>query len=232
MNLTKTHKIIISIVSVLILFGIYVLIDKRSKNNEEKKDENVNIATTTDINLKTNTGSYKIEQIPISGNNVATEKVPDLNRRIIVTAGAIVSPEAKKLSTEKITELQTRLKANTQDVLAWLDLGMYQKMAGDYEGAAISWKYVTKISPTDYISRGNLGNLYAYFLKDNGQAEVYYKEAIVKNPTQVYLYTQLAEVYRDIFKDLNKAKAIIDEGLTKVPNNPNLLQFKALLNNL
>jgi tetratricopeptide (TPR) repeat protein len=143
--------------------------------------------------------------------------------------GAKVSTEAIVLATEHIVSLQSRLKKDPSDFPAWLDLGMYQKMAGDYQGTVISWTYAGRLAPTDYISQGNLGNLYAYFLKDNAKAEMYYKKAIANNGVQAYLYVQLAEVYRDLFKDSAKALAIVNQGLVKIPNNGSLLEVKATL---
>jgi hypothetical protein len=57
-------------------------------------------------------------------------------------------------------------------------------------------------------------------------AEMYYKDAISKGPKQTYLYIQLAEVYRDTFNNLDKAKAIIDQGLKVMPGDPALTEFK------
>ena len=108
-------------------------------------------------------------------------------------------------------------------------LGINQKAAGDYQGAISSWKYASYIVPDDFISLANVGNLYAYFLKDNAEAEVYYKEAIGKGPLNEYLYTQLAEIYRDIFKDLGKARTIVNQGLSQLPGSQNLLQLKESL---
>jgi hypothetical protein len=102
-------------------------------------------------------------------------------------------------------------------------------MAGDYEGASISWRYVSSVSPADFISQGNLGDLYAYHIKDKNLAETYYRKAIQNGPTQVYLYTQLSDVYKNVFKDLVRANAIIDEGLKKVPSDKTLLQYKSNL---
>jgi hypothetical protein len=230
MQLTKTHKIIISIIVIAILLGIYITLDKSKMAN--KTIDTIQFATTTDSTGKVNTqgvGSYKIEQVPISDTTSIPKPIPDLNRETITATGAIINPEAKAAAIEKIKLLQTQLKNNVRDLQSWLDLGIYQKMAGDYEGAILSWKYAGKLSPTNYISFANLGNIYAYFMKDNAQAETYYKEAISKGPTQSYLYTQLAEIYRDIFKDLNKARAIINQGLSKIPNDPNLLQLQTSL---
>lgn len=236
MQITKTHKIILSIVAVVVLLGIYIAFDRKSKRTETKTDDS--IATTTTQSGTTSsgmydiegTGNYKVEQVYGNEGAGVPQPVPDLNRKVTVSAGAYVTPEAKTIATAKILELQASLKKNTADIKAWINLGIYQKMAGDYEGAILSWKYAIRLSPTDYVPPANLGNLYAYFVKNNTQAEVYYKEAISKGPTQAYLYVQLAEAYRDVFKDLTKARATVDAGLVKIPNDANLLQLKASLN--
>jgi tetratricopeptide (TPR) repeat protein len=144
--------------------------------------------------------------------------------------GAVIAPEARNDAETRIAATQQKLKADKMNWQLWVDLGIYQKQAGDYEGALLSWKYAAYIAPGDYVALADIGNLYAYFIKDNAQAESYYKQAIAKGSTQAYLYVQLGEVYRDIFKDAAKAKAIAEEGLSKIPNDPSLLQFKATLN--
>ena len=237
MLITKTHKIIISTVVVLVLLGIYITFDRNSKNEDNQptlatstvSGIESNIGTTiktVDLNTKVN-GNYKIELDKSSSDN---QPIPDLNRPTTSSSYATVASEAKALAVEKIVNIQAKLKNNPADLSAWLDLAMYQKSNGDYQGAIISWKYAGRLAPMDYISVANIGNLYAYFLHDNAQAEIYYKQAIVKGPAQPYLYTQLAEIYRDIFKDLDKARAIIEQGLVNIPNDPNLLQFKESLN--
>ena len=233
MTLTKTHKIIISIIAVVILFSIYIIFDRRSKQDIKSNLTEINqTATTTNLVSSTNTqntGSYKIESVALGQEKGIPKPIPNLDRVSVSAVGVIISPEANTLAQEKIKILQNKLKSNPADLPAWLDLGIYQKQAGDYEGATLSWKYASKLAPTDYISLANLGNLYAYFLKDNAQAEIYYKQAISKNPTQAYLYMQLAEIYRDIFKDLDKARAVINQGLSKIPNDQGLLQFQTSL---
>lgn len=231
--MTKTHKIIVSIVAVVVLLGIYIMIDRNSQNNsgEIATTTTQNVSTTTDGNIiKTDgTGSYTIEQVPLEEGQGVPQPIPNLNRAAVSTSGAVIAPEARALAESKIKSLQATLKNNPADLESWIYLGIYQKQAGDYDGAVLSWKYAGRLAPNDYISRGNLGNLYAYFIHDNAQAEIYYKEAISKGPKQAYLYAQLADVYKDIFKSTAKARAIIDEGLSKIPNDPVLLQAKANL---
>jgi tetratricopeptide (TPR) repeat protein len=226
MQMTKTQKIIAVVVVALILFGVYVFI----KNKSEPVSDNTQTISTTTGKTVINGKGYTIEQVPVDEGKGVPQPIPDLNREVSVYAGAIVASEAKISAEAKIKTLQERLKKNPADYSAWIDLGIYQKSGGDYEGAIISWQYASKLAPTDYIAPANIGNLYAYFIKDKAQAEIYFKKAISNSPTQVYLYVQLAEIYRDIFKDINKARAIIDQGLSKVPSDQGLLQFKASLN--
>lgn len=242
MQITKTHKIIISAVVVVLLVGGYIFFDRRSKAVEVLKTDDSSATTTTNTTTDSNgtatgniyniegSGNYTIEQVYGNEGAGVPQPVPDLNRKVTVSSGVVVAPESSKIAAEKILSLQQSLKVNTADLKAWINLGIYQKMAGDYAGAVLSWKYAGRLSPTDFVSRGNLGNLYGYFLHDSVQAEVYYKEALKLGPTQAYLYIQLAEVYRDVLHDITKAKSIIEQGLSKIPNDKVLLDFQAKLN--
>ena len=235
MQITKTHKIIAGIVGVLLVLAIaYMVYNKKSNkldttNNQNATSSAIGISSNDDKKVIQKDG-YTIEQIPIEGGSSVPKPIPDLNRAIIVWSGAVVAPEAKAMAVEKIKPLQTKLKANPADFNAWIDLGIYQKMGGDYQGAVLSWQYASKLAPSDYIAFGNLGNIYGYFIKDNVKAESNYKLAISKGPMQAYLYIQLGEFYRDVLKDISKAKSIVEQGLQKVPNDPTLLTLKADLN--
>lgn len=238
MQLSKTHKIIISILVAIFLFGAYIAFDNRSKisqNEEDNTNISLEIATTTttstsNSNTQTITNSdgiiYTVENITPNKSDVP-KPIPDLNRVLIKSPLANVSESQLAIATEKIKELQSLLKGDPAIFTAWLDLASYQKMAGDYDGAIISWKYAGKLVPTDFVSIANIGNLYAYSLKDHLQSEIYYKQAISKAPTLPYLYIQLAEVYKYFFKDLDMARAIIDEGLRVIPNDESLLEAKS-----
>lgn len=224
---TNKKKIIAIGILIVVLISIYFFFDRKSNVDVGNVE---NTATTTDSTgvVETGgTGSYTIE--PVEFEDTLPKPIPNLDRQVIVSLGAVITPEATASATPKIKSLQAELKKNQANFSAWIDLGIYQKEAGDYEGASISWNYASKLAPSDFISLGNLGNLYAYFIKDNAKAESYYKQAISKGPTQANLYIQLAEVYVNFFNDKAKALAIINQGLSKIPNDPNLLQIKASL---
>ncbi len=233
MKLTKTQKIIISIIIIGILLVLYIAFDRRSKN-VPNENTNFSLSTTTTgntttkeigntgVNISSN-GDFKVEQVP---NNVPLP-IPDLTAKVSFGPNVSMTDEQKQMVEQKVSVLQTALLKNPADFDSWINLGIYRKMTGDYQATIVAWQYAGKLSPTNYISFGDLGDLYAWFLKDTTTAEKYYKQAIANGPTQTYLYIQLAQVYHNI--ELNSAKAldIINQGLTKIPNDPSLLQYKA-----
>jgi tetratricopeptide (TPR) repeat protein len=153
-----------------------------------------------------------------------------LGRQVVFSGiGASLTPDVKTMVQQKISALQAALQKNPADFDSWINLGIYQKMAGDYTATVISWQYAGKLSPTNFISFGDLGDLSAYFLKDTVAAEKYYAQAIKNGPTQAYLYVQLAHVENEIEHDTAKALATVNAGLAKIPSDPNLLQYKAEL---
>ncbi len=235
MELNTKNKIIIGSVIILLLAGLYVSFDRRSKKAHTLPPTPQDLVTSTTTTIggvkidTTGTGNYSIKQVPVDAGLPPKIPVPDLNRPVTFSSSFGFTDDVKAIITKKIVDLQAQLKIKPNFLAGWIDLGMYQKMTGDYDGTISSWKYVSQVSPHDFISLGNLGNLYAYYIHDNAQAEIYYKQAIARDPTQVYLYIQLASVYKDAFKDLDKARDIVNQGLSKIPNNPDLLHFQSIL---
>jgi tetratricopeptide (TPR) repeat protein len=232
MTITKSQKIIGSVAIIIVLLILYVVFDRRAKNAQQADNLTTvqTIATTTGGNLVTNgTGKYTVERVPLTEGDVVPQPIPNLTAKITFSSSVSLTDEQKQMVQQKISALQALLVKHPVDFNSWIDLGIYQKMAGDYNATIASWQYAGKISPTNFISFGDLGDLSAYFLKDTASAEKYYKQAIANGPTQVYLYIQLAQVQNDIEKDATKALATINQGLAKIPNDPSLLQYKANL---
>jgi tetratricopeptide (TPR) repeat protein len=227
MQLTRTHKILIAIITLLILATMYMMFVKKTEAPVGDSIVKTSTSTTTTIPgtniVVEGNGNYTVT--PVQTKTEKPIAVPDLNRQVNFLASLNLGDDVKKILTYKISTEQNNLKKDSNNINAWINLGIYQKMAGDYAGAVISWKYVSEIS-NDFASLGNLGDLYAYYLKDNGMSEVYYKKAIARAPNQAYLYIQLSSVYKEVFNDLAKAKAILDEGLKKMPNDKSLLEAK------
>lgn len=225
METTKIQKIFIGGGLVLVILGGFYFLNKNNSKNNNMNNSQVSTTTDSGIVLDSgNDGQYTITQVPIEERKPIP--VPDLDRKIIFGSSVSLTEEVRKIVTDKILALQAELKKDKNNLNNWISLGLYQKMAGDYAGAVMSWKYVGEVADKDFVSFGNLGDLYGYYLRDNGMAEMYYKKAISNAPTQSYLYVQLAMLYKDVFKDMDKARAIIESGLKVIPSDQSLIETK------
>ena len=171
----------------------------------------------------------KIEPVAITNNKPAVNvPLPDLNKEIKITAD--MNEEAKRIATAKIQDLSSQLKKDSDNLENWLVLGVYRKTIGDYEGAREVWEYAGAIRPQNSISFNNLGELYAYQLKDNIKAEENYKKAIENDPSAIYIYRNFFDFYRYFAKDTAKARAILEQGIAANPSTTS--DLKNLLESL
>ncbi|MFA6338484.1 MAG: hypothetical protein WCW87_00260 [Candidatus Paceibacterota bacterium] len=199
-------------------------VNKTNQENQSATTDNTSTSTrTVDVGGVTaevsEGGNFTIEQVP-------TEEqipVPDLNKSI--NFNSALDNVAKDQLTKNINTLRDNLKKDPKQPEVWMNLGSNLKMAGDYLQAASAWEYASKITLNDYVSFGNLGNLYGYYLKDNVKAEANYLQALKNGSQQVYLYFQVAEFYRDVLKNTSKAKSIIEDGIKVNPSSSELRDF-------
>jgi len=144
-----------------------------------------------------------------------------LDRPIAITANLSLKDavEAKKVLNQTIKSLK-----QYPDVYEdWIQLGLYRKLIGDYEGAREAWEYAAKIRPTIGVAFHNLGNLYASELKDIEKAEQYYLKAIENEPVHIQWYVAAYEYYRFLAHDNAKARAILRKGIEINPDQQAVL---------
>lgn len=139
------------------------------------------------------------------------KQMPDLDREIIIKGN--INEEAKNTAIEKIKEITAQLKEDYDRREEWLNLGIWRKTLGDYEGTEQAWKFVTLIRPNDPVAYHNLGDLYSQFLIDFPKAEKYYLLAIEKGPTTDFFYIKLHEFYRYFIKRPDLAENILVQGI-------------------
>jgi len=168
------------------------------------------------------TGDFKVEQIPIEDKNVQDSVLHILDRSINISAD--LPEDARKIAVENIEKLIVELKQNPNSFDLWLKLAIYRKMLGDYEGAREIWEYTSKMAPNDAISFNNLGDLYAYYLKDSAKAEENFLKALKNGPDQVYVYRNVHDFYLNVMKDKAKAKKILEDGIKANPGASQDLQ--------
>src|ERR1700733_9358799 len=132
MQMTKTQKIIISILVIVLLFGGYVYFDRKSR---EANEANTAVSTQTQstttadgVQISTGgTGSYTITPVPITEGQTVPQPIPDLNRPVHPAGSATVSSDAIVAATSQILTLEASLKNNPNDPASWIALGEYQK---------------------------------------------------------------------------------------------------------
>lgn len=112
----------------------------------------------------------------------------------------------------------------------WLKIGALRQRLGDYEGAALVWRYLVAQGTLDAGTKatcyGNLANLYTLYLKDYSRAEANYKVAIGLNSQNSDYYRSLHELYRYTLKNASAAESILREG---IQNMPKALDLQVLL---
>ena len=155
-----------------------------------------------------------------------TANPPSLDRP--VTTPADFSPEARATFEQNVATLKERIRINPEASDGWLDLAIYYKTANDLDGAVDIWKYLAE-GKQNVVAYYNLGNVHHLYLKDYGNSEKYYKEAIQLGPSTALNYIGLHELYRYSYKqDSTAAADILNEGLTKVDQRGRVDLFSTL----
>jgi len=125
--------------------------------------------------------------------------------------------ETKTLFNEDVAALKERIRLNSKDWSAWLDLAIRYRMVNDNDGAVLIWEYLRKSNPEDGVALHNLGGHYFYEEKNYRKAETYYRESIEVAPVLSINYTSLFDMYRYVYKtDTDAAVEILKEGIEKV----------------
>lgn len=149
--------------------------------------------------------------------SLGKEATPDLDKDLVFAAN--FPEESREPYSQKIETARASLKANPDQGFAWLDLALLYRAIGDFESAADIWEYMTVKYPGDFTAQRNLGEYYFHTVKDYDRAEEYYRSAIESDAEQIISYMDLFEMYYYAVKDNEKATAILEEGISKVPRD-------------
>lgn len=150
--------------------------------------------------------------------------LPDLDQPVVIPRFFL--PDVAARAVGEIQKLSAALRENPTNAALWGELGLKRKGIEDYNGARLAYEYSLALAPYNAVTADNLGVLYGYYLQEPKKAEENFLKALDIEPEMVFRYLRLYELYKDIFQDVVKAKAILEQGLQKHPGNPS---FKALL---
>ncbi|OHA00778.1 MAG: hypothetical protein A3H71_01920 [Candidatus Sungbacteria bacterium RIFCSPLOWO2_02_FULL_48_13b] len=139
--------------------------------------------------------------------------------------------EAQKASIQKsILDAAGSIDANPDLLAPWLQLGLYKKVIGDFEGARDAWEYASQIRPQNVVSFNNLGELYGsrYYLPDFLKSELNFQQAIKNDPTYIQAYISLSELYRYSYTEKSSlAEKTLFDGLKSNPDHTDLISYIA-----
>jgi len=211
-------KPLVTIAVLLALVGAAVVLSRKAP----APAVSIAVDPAASTTVLTQDSSYKIEYLAIPQDTENTEGTASssapLSRQVKYSPG--LSPEVKRILSERIAALRGSLSKNVLDFNSWMSLAVQYKTAGDYEGAKEVWEYITLFYPGDSIALHNLGDLYHHFLNDFAKAEYYFKRAIDADSTRAINYAALHELYRYSYKrDTALAADILKEGIEKVSGN-------------
>jgi tetratricopeptide (TPR) repeat protein len=170
---------------------------------------------------KTGSSTPEITILPIT--TLSSVPTPSLKRALPDTSK--LDPLFVSSAEAKIKNVIKNIENNKKSFNDWIDLGLLRKSLGDYEGARQAWEYISILYPTNEVSFGNLGDLYANFLHDYAKAESAYQLGIKNNSKSVDFYRNLFNLY--ILENKNtQAVTLLQNGIAK---NPSSYDFQILL---
>ncbi len=178
-------------------------------------------------------GTSSVEVTEVNGlpEGASVEVVDSVNEKLFnetprpalerpLPQGTIPS-DVYALMVKHRAEAVAMLKENPALMTQWIGLGAAHKQVGDYEGARIYLTYVVTVNPNNLAAILNLGNLYAYYLKNQVNAETYFGKAIAVDPSYVPAYLELYQAQKGQGKT-DAAVVTLQRGIAKNPADTDL----------
>jgi tetratricopeptide (TPR) repeat protein len=175
----------------------------------------------------TGNGNVGVGEVP-GGTISILPDVPSLTA--LVSYKSSLSAEQKSTFTSQIATERNKLKEDSNLYQSWLILGSLYKNVGDYDKAIEVWNYAHALIPKEATPLNNIGNLYTYETHDYVKAEASYLAAEKVEPTFVYTYRYLYELYTaGVYKQ--NTTAAIDALLRGINKNPKAIDLLSLAGN-
>lgn len=216
MDLIHRNLALSTLAVLLVGAGVYWLSVDRMGNPTQSGPN----ASSTNVNGVAGTGQYSVETVGVESPKLGA-----------ISINASLDAEVRGILRRNIEAQYEILRKEPSRVDIWLQLGVNRKIGGDFEGAIQAWEYVAAAAPTPMVAtaRGNLGDLYMYFLKDYAKAKTNLSAAIQANPNIIEYYRALFYLEKDINKNPTAARTVVEAGLKANPGNPDLEDLKSLL---
>src|SRR3989344_227673 len=238
-NTAKLKSRWVAFFVIVLIAGAYFVFDNKKDLTDTEDFLVTESATSTKTIVSTPSGDVAIsgrpdgvtveivdsKNVPVAQNSATqAQSYPTFNRKVTIPASYPAS--AKIQLTKNIENIKALILKDPNNLSLWVSLANNWKVAGDYFAAAEVWTYITTVSPDHFLAYVNLGDIYAYDIKNNVKAEQNYTKALSSDSSQISTYFKFAEFYANVLNNKVKAKAVVDGGLKIYPQNSEL---KALL---
>ena len=211
-------KIIIAIfAALLVIGGVSAIKDKFSGELAETPSPaefnfEEQSATSTKESLSFEEKIDEVDPLKVEAMRIADEPL---------RVRADLSPAALASAKDNLAKTVKMIKENYDYDVPWLDLGNYRKLVGDYDGAISAWKFLSRLRPKNYVAPHNIGDLYAFTLKDYARGEEFLLKSVELSPGNVFGYLSLATLYGESsFGKTEQVEKILLRGVEAVPEDP------------
>lgn len=205
-------------IGALVWYGVPLVTSKEIAQKETITEGDVGEAISELLAsgaTSTSRNGFTVEVVPEAPENLPS--APALNRSIPATPD--LDAQGRAVVVGKIETTVSALKENPTSFADWMDLGTLRLVVKDYEGAAEAWKYATALAPGSVTPYGNLGDLYANYLKDYPRAEGYLQTAIKNDTKGATYYRQLFELYLNYKSTSSAAEDTLKTAIEKFPDH-------------
>jgi tetratricopeptide (TPR) repeat protein len=215
--------IIVAAISIYIYRDLNSSIPKALSQIENDQKEQVLLETSKPG------GGYKIEAVDTVNNQKGIEqlsKMPDLNLSVVNYSH--IDEATFKVASQNIAILGADLKKDPKDESKWLNLGIFRKMIGDYQGSVEIFNFVGILWPSDYVPFNNLADLYQFYIKNYPLAEKNWLKVIELKSDYGEAYENLYNLYKESYKEKEaQALPVLLKGVKNNPGSISLLVYTA-----
>lgn len=223
-KLTARKLVIIISVTVLlaVIYSVYFFIDKDTPISDSDGSISstslgqAGLSQESDQPILASSSSPILSESSPSLPFYAGQPIENLGNDPIIKQFPAENVERQKKFLREATLL---LRQRPDDFDAWIAVGVHKKFFNNFQGARDAWEYAKLLKPEVVLPYLNLGNLYAYHIRDLVKAESNFSAASQRDPNNIFgSYSSLADFYRDFgFKD--RAITVYQKILALTPND-------------
>lgn len=238
MDWLKTNKILLVAVAFVILSGLSIVLRDSISSllyfglDENKSDSLLNVSSTPSVIPQKKISLSEINKPHVEDNAPFppyTGRDPE-EIRPVPEEIKLFTDEQKSQIYSSIKTYAEKVKQRPEILEDWLQIGILKKIIGDFEGARDSWEYAGVVSPLNYVSFANLGELYWRYLHEYPKSEKNFLISIKHKPDDTQTYISLSGLYFYSYKEKeNLADDVLFDGLKANPEDTNLMKALASL---